>query len=136
MKCQLCTNTITPVTTQGVEIYKCEGCNGFWIKRGDLNLLIDHQRGDLEFSSVDHHFHKDTHGTLKCAFCDDSAMIKINFIGYSDIILDYCEECGAFWVDAGELEKMQEYISGIESGDKKKSLAEIIISVIYSLPQI
>ena len=114
---------------------KCENCKGFWIKRGTLNKLIKHNAGDIEFSSIDHHVHKDTHGILKCVFCDDQAMIKINFIDYSDIILDFCEACGTFWVDTGELDKMQNYIKTIERENKKITITEIIMNILNSFPK-
>jgi len=136
MKCQVCKGTITPINTNNIEILRCESCMGFWVKSGDLNKLIKHKHGDIEFSSIDHHMHKDTHGIMKCIYCNDQAMIKSNFIEYSDIILDYCEECGAFWIDNGELEKMQQYINNIESNQKNQSLTEIIMNIIYSLPKV
>jgi Zn-finger nucleic acid-binding protein len=136
MNCQVCKGTLTPVKKDETEILKCNKCNGFWIKAGELNKLIKHKHGDVEFSSIDHHMHNDTHGIMKCVFCEDQAMIKSNFIEYSDIILDYCEKCGAFWIDNGELDKMQEYILNIEKDEKKKSLTEIIMNVIYSLPKV
>ena len=70
MKCQLCNSTITPIKTKNIEILQCEGCNGFWIRKGHLNQLIKHNAGDIEFSSIDHHMHYDTHGIMKCIFCD------------------------------------------------------------------
>jgi Zn-finger nucleic acid-binding protein len=136
MECQICHKTITPVKTNGIEILQCENCKGFWVKKGDLNKLIKHRAGDIEFSSIDHHMHQDTHGIMKCVFCDDQAMIKVNFIEYSDIILDYCETCGAFWIDNGEVIKMEEYIQSIESNDAKPGVLEIIMNTIYSLPKI
>lgn len=136
MKCQICKGTITPKKKDDVEILQCKNCNGFWIKSGALNKLIKHKNGDVEYSSIDHQMHDDSHGLLKCAFCDDQAMIKINFIGFSDIILDYCEKCGAYWVDNGEVDKMQKYIERIEGTDAKSSLAEIIMSIFYSLPKV
>lgn len=136
MKCQLCQGLITPISINNEEILKCESCEGFWIKRGTLNKLIKHKAGDIEFSSIDHHMHKDTHGIMKCAFCEDQAMIKINFIEYSDIILDFCEECGAFWVDTGELDKMQNYMKTIEKDKKKITITEIIMSIFNSFPKV
>lgn len=136
MECQLCEGTITPVKRGEAEIYLCEKCNGFWVKSGELNKLIKHKVGDVEASSIDHHFHKDDHGTLKCAFCVDKATNKVNFIDFSDIILDYCEECGAFWIDNGELDKMQAYMDKIEKNSDKQTIAEKIMNIIYSLPKV
>ena len=135
MECQLCKGTITPVSTSNIEILSCQSCRGFWIKKGALNKLIKHKAGDVEFSSIDHHMHQDTHGILKCAFCPDTAMIKVNFIDKSDIVLDYCEECGAFWVDSGEVEKMQQYMDTIEKQNRKITITEIIMQALYSLPK-
>lgn len=136
MKCQICKKTITPIKTNSIEILQCENCKGFWVKKGDLNRLIKHQAGDIEFSSIDHHMHHDTHGIMKCTFCEDQAMIKVNFIEYSNIILDYCEACGAFWIDSGEVEKMEEYIKSIENTNVKPTILEIIMNTIFSLPKI
>jgi len=136
MECQLCKSLITPVSTNNIEILSCPRCNGFWVKRGDLNRLIKHKAGDIEFSSIDHHMHQDTHGILKCAFCPDSAMIKVNFIEQSDIVLDFCEICGAFWIDAGEVDKMQQYMNSIEQQVKKQTITEIIMTILYSLPKV
>ena len=136
MNCQLCKGLITPIKTDDIEILKCEKCKGFWINAGDLNKLIKHKYGDVEFSSIDHHMHKDTHGIMKCNYCNDQAMIKCNFIEYSEIVLDFCEKCGSFWIDNGEVEKMQKYIEKIEKEDNAKhSPAEIIMNTLYSLPR-
>jgi len=136
MTCQICNKTITPIKTNNLEILQCQECKGFWVKKGDLNRLIKHRAGDLEFSSIDHHMHYDTHGIMKCVFCNDQAMIKVNFIEYSDIILDYCEKCGSFWIDNGEIEKMENYIKNIENNDAKPTILEIIMNTIFSLPKI
>jgi len=136
MECQVCNGIITPVKNKDIEVLQCKNCKGFWVKKGALNKLIKHRAGDIEFSSIDHHMHYDTHGIIKCIFCDDQAMIKVNFIEYSDIILDYCESCGSFWIDQGEIKKMQDYINTIEKADTKPAILEIIMNTIFSLPKI
>lgn len=136
MECQICGGSITPVATHNIEVLSCEKCNGFWIKKGDLNKLIEHHGGDVEVSSVDHHVHPDSHGILKCAFCEDRATIKVNFLEQSDVILDYCEECGSFWVDKGELQKMQEYMTEVEEHAAPQTVREWILKICYSLPKV
>jgi len=137
MICEVCIKgNITTISSQGVDISKCDNCGGFWIQKGDLNKLIKHKSGDIEFSSIDRHFHTDNHGIIKCVFCEDSAMRKVSFLGYSDIILDYCEDCGAFWVDSGEINKMQDTIDTIEKDNLKKPIIQIIMEIFYSLPRV
>lgn len=135
MKCQVCEGDLKDKEIEGVAIIKCDKCKGFWVHGGDLNKLIKHKRGDVEKSSIDHHFHQDSHSSLKCHYCEDSAMRKINFINYSDIIMDYCEDCGSFWIDGNELEKMQKYIDELEKNDKD-TIVEIVMNFIYSLPKV
>ena len=43
-------------------------------------------------------------------------MKKINFLDYSDIIIDYCPSCGAYWLDKDELGNMHDYIKKVEDG--------------------
>ena len=135
MNCEVCKGTLNNITAKDINILQCNKCKGFWVKKGDLNKLIKHKYGDIEFSSVDHHMHNDTHGILKCIYCEDQAMIKSNFMEYSDVILDYCENCGSFWIDNGELEKMQNYVEKIENSDTKPSITEIIMDILYTLPK-
>jgi len=72
--------------------------------------------GDVESCSIDDAPHKDSHRAIKCLDCRDVDMKKINFLDYSDIVLDYCPSCGAFWIDHGEIGKMHEYIRRIDEG--------------------
>ena len=43
-------------------------------------------------------------------------MKKINFLEYSEIILDYCPKCGSFWIENDELKSMHDYIDKVEKG--------------------
>ena len=46
-------------------------------------------------------------------------MKKVNFLDFSNIVLDYCENCGGFWLDKGELSKMEDYIHKVEEGSHR-----------------
>ncbi len=48
-------------------------------------------------------------------------MKKVNFLDYSNIVLDYCENCGGFWLDKDELSKMEDYIHQVEEGSRRVS---------------
>ena len=135
MECQICQVPLREHQKEGFTVHQCEKCEGFWVPKGVLNQLVPHKHGDIEKSSVDHHYHDDTHDTLKCAFCADQATIKCNFIAYSDIIFDHCEACGAFWIDRGELDKMKAYMETLESNPEKSGF-ETLMSLLYSLPRL
>jgi Zn-finger nucleic acid-binding protein len=40
MLCPLCAHELEPVERQGVEIDHCPDCGGFWLDKGELDLLI------------------------------------------------------------------------------------------------
>ena len=43
-------------------------------------------------------------------------MVKINFLDYSDIVMDRCPTCGSYWLDKNELANMHKYIKQVEEG--------------------
>ena len=49
--------------------------------------------------------HADGYGPASCPN-DGAAMKKVNFNIHTDIILDFCPNCGGFWLDRGELERI------------------------------
>ena len=46
-----------------------------------------------------------------CPRCNGVDLDKVFFIGYSDILLDRCPNCGGFWLDGGELQKINKELS-------------------------
>ncbi len=87
----------------GVSVHFCEKCGGVWLNKGELNALVHPAEGDLEFCSIDH-FAEDRYSDIACPLCPESKMVKVNFIHYSDIVMDYCPKCGGIWLDRGELD--------------------------------
>ncbi|MDH5716512.1 MAG: zf-TFIIB domain-containing protein [Spirochaetia bacterium] len=121
--CPVCkgNNPLKIKEKEGRKIKACNKCNGMYLHKGDLNAFVPHYkdfypREDVELSSVDHDPHSDTHSLIPCAYCDNSKMIKINFLSMSNIILDYCEKCESLWVDGEEIEKIQSYWQKVENG--------------------
>ena len=90
----------------------CEKCGSLWLDRGELNKMAFQVEGDIEYCSA-----KDTEGALgpirRCPRCDNTVLHKVSFIEYSDIILDHCKNCGGFWLDGGELDRINETLNGI-----------------------
>jgi Zn-finger nucleic acid-binding protein len=41
-------------------------------------------------------------------------MKKVNFITYSDIMIDYCEKCQGLWLDRGELDAIIAEVEKLE----------------------
>lgn len=103
---QLETKTINQTSVQ-----TCPQCGGMFLEHGQLNRIADRTPGDLEYSSVDldSGSHGDDHGTLNCPR-DNSPMVKVDFNIDSSIILDYCKSCSGFWLDGGELARINQEV--------------------------
>jgi Zn-finger nucleic acid-binding protein len=116
MVCPRCKKTMTSETTEGQNILVCKSCGGMWLHRHQLNNLLEESGGDVELCSFDTHPDADKHHVIKCRECRDVEMKKINFLDYSDIVIDYCPSCGSFWLDKNELANMHKYIRQVDEG--------------------
>ncbi|MDH5719379.1 MAG: zf-TFIIB domain-containing protein [Spirochaetia bacterium] len=121
--CPVCKNNqkLKIIEKDGKKIIACQKCEGMYLHKGELNQMIPHYEGffpteDIEFSSIDHDPHKDNHDYIPCGYCENTHMIKVNFLSMSNIILDYCEKCGSIWVDGDEMDKIKKYWNKIENG--------------------
>jgi Zn-finger nucleic acid-binding protein len=83
----------------------CEKCGGLWLDQGELDKMAFQVEGDIEYCSHDEV--KGPPETKNCPRCNVH-LHKVKFLGESDIILDRCENCSGFWLDGGQLEKIDD----------------------------
>lgn len=132
MKCPLCRKNMEMETHEGELVAACRSCKGMWLHKHQLNNLLKESGGDVETCSIGDTPHRDTHRAIQCLNCQGVTMKKVNFLDYSNIILDRCPSCGAFWLDKGELEKMHGYIRRIDEGThevKDRSAFSLLVSL-------
>ena len=91
----------------------CESCGSLWLDRSELDKMAFQVEGSIEFCSEDEA--KGVSEAVKnCPRCKGLPLHKVNFIDDSTgIILDHCKNCGGFWLDGGELEKIDERLTKI-----------------------
>ena len=116
MKCLKCNkNMVTHLVNRKDDFLTfdiCESCGSLWLDKGELDKMAFQVQGSIEYSSE--RFVKDTdEETRYCLRCDNEELRKVYFIGYSDIILDHCENCGGFWLDGDELERINKELEEI-----------------------
>ncbi len=116
MICPRCNNKLSYSEIEDHKIETCMSCHGIWLDKKQLNAFLMETEGDFELSSIDDNPHKDGYPIIKCRRCKNVDMKKINFLDYSDIIMDYCPQCGGFWLDKDELGNIKEYVKKIEEG--------------------
>lgn len=92
-------------------VQSCSACGGMFLEHGQLNRAAGPTEGDLEFSTVDldSRQHDDRYGPAVCPR-DGSRMNKVDFNIETDILLDYCERCGGFWLDGDELGRIKDEV--------------------------
>ena len=102
------------------EAYTCDRCHGMFFTAGELDRLAEPHQGNLEYTTVDRDdfAHTDRFGPTSCP-ADSTTMRKVNFNIYTDIILDYCPTCGGFWLDGGELERINGEVRQLERADRE-----------------
>ncbi|MEO8218590.1 MAG: zf-TFIIB domain-containing protein, partial [Acidobacteriota bacterium] len=79
--------------------------------------------GDLEYSTVDMDTfdHHDKYGPISCPRDTNVQMKKVDFNILTDIILDWCPECGGFWIDGKDLPRINEVVKRLNEADSEVS---------------
>jgi len=109
-KCPKCNVPLCRVENQGVPLHTCPDCGGELIE--DLRLGAIERRGNPDWTETE----KDAFCRLAdqsndlnevlCPRCS-RVMRKFLFRNYANLQVDQCPECRCYWLDAGEMEKMQ-----------------------------
>lgn len=107
MNCPRGDSQLETKTINHTSVQTCPQCGGMFLEHGQLNQVADRTPGDLEYSTVDLDSgqHADDHGAINCPR-DNTPMAKVDFNVDSPIILDYCKTCNGFWLDGGELARI------------------------------
>ncbi|MBN1497352.1 MAG: zf-TFIIB domain-containing protein [Spirochaetes bacterium] len=116
MICPRCRKGLVKESREGEEILVCRECGGMWLHPHQLNNLLKESGGDVELCSYNTLPEDDRYPMIRCRECPDTLMLKINFLDYSDIIMDRCPSCGSYWLDKNELANMHKYIKQVEEG--------------------
>jgi len=107
MQCPRCNLTLQK-DTEGFGIIVldvCPRCEGCWFDKGEVDRLdksVWANVGEIEY--------RRTGGDLECLACPKCrvGMVPLSPIDAKDLAVDRCPLCEGFWLDSGELEKMQD----------------------------
>lgn len=102
------TNYVIHTPLHHVSYNVCEHCRSLWLDKGVLNKLAPTGSGDIEFCSED--VVEGGQKAKKCPRCTDETMDKVKFIGNDEIILERCKNCEGFWLDGGQLDKIDKHL--------------------------
>lgn len=111
MKCPRCSVDLKPTEPgeQGfVTLDVCHDCKGAWFDKGELDRLDDSVWVDAE-QEIEMRAAEADHQDLDCPSCA-AKLQAVSPVDAPDLIVDRCGSCGGFWLDDGELEKMQDVV--------------------------
>ncbi|GAH31572.1 unnamed protein product, partial [marine sediment metagenome] len=118
--CPGCKSTLRTIQYEGITIETCEKCGGNWLDADELGKIVrireekfdeEERRAIAESTTITGVHLEDVDRDLACPKCGGTTD-AINYGGDTGIILDRCTGCGGFWLDAGEIEKVQMVIEG------------------------
>jgi Zn-finger nucleic acid-binding protein len=116
MKCLSCGNQMTDnevVTHKDRVSYDmCEQCGSLWLDAGVLDKLAFQVQGSIEYCEQEKDKEPEKQA-MKCPRCEDFALDKVKFLESDDIFLHYCQNCGGFWLDGGELNLIDKELAKI-----------------------
>jgi len=124
MDCPSCGAEMRTDSEPDLKIEKCDACGGIFLDRGELDALVTGLAGDVEFCAFDDELPAGTFEARACPRCADAEMRKIEFLRYTGVLLDHCVECGGFFLDGGELERVNEALKGISGRERGEELRE------------
>lgn len=111
MKCPACFNELTEIQIGGVTLDACEGgCAGIWFDAFELQR-VDEQH-EVAGATVLHLQRNpalavDFQRKRDCPRCDGVKLKRHFFSAQKQVEVDQCPQCGGYWLDAGELEKIR-----------------------------
>lgn len=111
VKCPHCGSSMEQVDDPDITYERCARCDGIFLDKGELNVLATGMGGDIEFCSVeDAEEFTAKYPPRPCPKCPGRMMKKEDLLIFSDLVFDYCEACGAWFLDRGELKKMNDFL--------------------------
>ncbi len=107
MQCPRCNLTLAkdPEGFGLVDLDVCPRCAGAWFDKAE----VDHLDQNL-WAHVDEIEFRKMGGDLECLSCPKCrvGMVPLSPFDAKDLVVDRCLLCEGFWLDSGELAKMQD----------------------------
>jgi Zn-finger nucleic acid-binding protein len=119
MNCPKCSTELVQKFYKGMlEVDSCPNCRGMWLDVNELDKLEDVIFDDDARKGSLIHFQRKTE--FRCPHCE-SLMMEFQYRLYN-LNLDYCSEhAHGFWLDAGEEERVMEFM-GRRAGDVERKV--------------
>ena len=121
MDCPRCGSELKLTKYKGIEVDKCDRCEGMWLDHEELDQLEDTVYDDdgLKGSLIT----KAGESELSCPRCQ-AKMQQFRY-RYNELWLDACESEHGWWLDKGEEKRVLELMEQRAKNMKRSASAEV-----------
>ena len=125
MDCPVCKNAMIVMELAEVEIDYCQNCEGIWLDRGEMEMLLGDEAKSRELIGSFRRVERADEETRKCPICDKK-MEKID-VGEDEaaLMIDRCVRGDGLWFDKGELKEIIDKAKLDEDSKIKELLADM-----------
>ena len=102
MKCPVCDIETIVVERESIEIDYCLSCKGLWFDAGEIELLAEKLRCDIDLASLGAAPSSVSERPRDCPRCAKK-MDKVELQGGRRILVDWCSRTHGIWFDSGEV---------------------------------
>ena len=111
MKCPACFQELTELQVGAVAVDVCHGgCGGIWFDAFELQRVDEqHEAAGEHLLNIPRDPNRPVDPARKrdCPRCTGVRLMRHRFNPKSTVEVDHCPSCGGYWLDSGELEKIQ-----------------------------
>ncbi len=111
MICPACFNELTETQVGAVVVDVCRGgCGGIWFDAFELQRVDEqHETAGEPLLNIPHDpsLKVDFARKRACPRCEGIKLKRHFFSARRQVEVDHCPNCGGYWLDAGELEKIR-----------------------------
>lgn len=119
MQCPRCSNELTVINVEGIDVDICEnGCGGVWFDAFEFKKFDEpSEPAGEELLNVlqNPNIRVDQSQRIKCPKCDNIVMMRHFFSIKQQVEIDECPGCAGIWLDAGELAHIRELFESEEA---------------------
>lgn len=133
MQCPRDGTTLTSEKYEGdVVIDRCSSCGGIWLDSGELKTIQETMEHDYSeelkrINIVARAFEmarQKARPEIQCPKCQ-AALNPKEYCYCSQILIDRCANCGGVWLDAGELQALEQFFEEAAAEEKEEQEAKL-----------
>ncbi len=122
MNCPVCEqNAMVTLELNDVEIDFCTQCDGIWLDKNELELLLGHEERAKKLLNSFKVDSENTEKVRKCPICYKKMQKIIVGNTKSKVLIDKCRKGDGLWFDKGELSNIIENAQ-LDENNKIKAL--------------